>query len=209
MSDGEFVAFIVDDDRKVLKSLSRLLEVEGYEVRAYRSGQEFLDHIDPDVPGCAILDMALPDFSGLEIQRELMVQDIDRPVIFLSGQAGVPASVAAMKSGAVDFLTKPARANEILAALSVARERQRQGRERRNELGDIDKRVALLTPREKEVLAGVTSGLLNKQIAGRLGISIKTVKLHRGKMMRKMDVRTVADLVRLVGGRAAERGLAH
>lgn len=197
--DTRFVAFVVDDDRRILTALSRLLRAKGYEVRTYESGHEFLEHIDPDVAGCAILDRALPDIDGLEIQQTLAAHDVNCPVIFLSGQSGVQASVCAMKSGAVDFLTKPARADDLLAALTVAQERQRQATEHRNEAAGVEKRIASLTPREREVLEGVVSGLLNKQIAGRLGISIKTVKLHRCNMMHKMGVRSVAGLVRLVG----------
>lgn len=204
MVSGEFVAFVVDDDKSVLKSLSRMLVTRGYEVRAFESGKEFLDRHDPDVPGCAILDMFMPGISGLDIQRELAASNADRPIIFLSGLAEVPASVKAMKSGAVDFLTKPARAKELLAAIGVAQERQREARARRDSLQKVSSRLATLTPREKEVLQGVVAGMLNKQIAGQLGISIKTVKLHRCRMMHKMNVRSVADLVR-----AASESLPH
>lgn len=197
MTSGEFVTFVVDDDRSVLKSLSRLLRTKGYEVRAYQSGREFLDQHDPDVPGCAILDMSMPGMSGLEIQRELAISDVNRPVVFLSGSSGVPASVKAMKEGAVDFLTKPAKARDLLEAIAAACERQLKAREQKGELNDIQARIANLTPRERQVLDGVVSGLLNKQIAGRLGISLKTVKLHRSRMMHKMSVRSVADLVRI------------
>lgn len=201
MVSGEFVAFVVDDDKSVLKSLSRMLETRGYKVRAFQSGKEFLDRHDPDVPGCAILDMFMPGISGLDIQRELAAADADRPIIFLSGLAEVPVSVKAMKSGAVDFLTKPARAKELLAAIGVAQERQREARKRRESVQSVNCRLGTLTPREKEVLRGVAAGMLNKQIAGQLGISIKTVKLHRCRMMHKMNVRSVADLVRLVSER--------
>ncbi len=197
MLSTDFVAFVVDDDRSVLKSLSRLLKTKGYEVRAYLSGREFLDQHDPNLPGCAILDMSMPDMSGLEIQRELAAQKADRPVIFLSGAAEVPASVQAMKRGAIEFLTKPAKAGDLLEAISTARNRQTSEREQKDKVDDVSVRLGQLTPREKEVLNGVVSGLLNKQIAWQLGISVKTVKLHRGRMMHKMCVRTVADLVRL------------
>jgi FixJ family two-component response regulator len=199
MASSEFVTFVVDDDRSVLKSLSRLLRTKGYEVRTYRSGREFLDQHDPDVPGCAILDMAMPGMSGLEIQRELAANDANRPVVFLSGSAEVPASVTAMKEGAVDFLTKPAKARDLLQAIAAACDHQLKAREQKGELDNLQARIANLTPREREVLDGVVSGLLNKQIAGRLGISLKTVKLHRSRMMHKMNVRSVADLVRIAG----------
>jgi FixJ family two-component response regulator len=198
MLSSEFVTFVVDDDRSVVKSLSRLLKTKGYEVRAFLSGREFLDKHDPDVLGCAILDMSMPDMSGLEIQQELAAKQADRPIIFLSGTAEVPASVQAMKGGAIEFLTKPARARDLLDAIAIACNRQTRVREERDELDDVNVRLAQLTPREKEVLTGVVSGMLNKQIAWQLGISLKTVKLHRGRMMHKMRVRNVADLVRLV-----------
>lgn len=197
MVSGEFVTFVVDDDRSVLKSLSRLLRTKGYEVRAYQTGREFLNQHDPDVPGCAILDLSLPGMSGLEIQQELAATHANRPVVFLSGSAGVPASVKAMKEGAVDFLTKPAKARDLLEAIAAACERQARAREQKGELDDVEARLANLTSREREVFDGVVSGLLNKQIAGQLGISLKTVKLHRSRMMRKIGVRSVADLVRL------------
>jgi FixJ family two-component response regulator len=197
MTSGEFVTFVVDDDRSVLKSLSRLLRTKGYEVRAYESGRDFLDQHDPDVPGCAILDMSLPGMNGLEIQQELAASNANRPVVFLSGSAGVPASVRAMKGGAVDFLTKPAKARDLLAAIAAACERQMRARKKKADREVIQSRLAGLTPREKEVFGGVVSGLLNKQIAGQLGISLKTVKLHRSRMMHKMSVRSVADLARL------------
>lgn len=197
MTSGDFVTFVVDDDLSVLKSLSRLLRTKGYEVRAYQSGREFLDQHDPDVPGCAILDMSLPGMSGLEIQQELAASDAYRPVVFLSGSAGVPASVRAMKGGAVDFLTKPANARDLLEAIAAACEGQLKSREQKNKLDGIQARHANLTPREREVFGGVVSGLLNKQIAEQLSISLKTVKLHRSRMMHKMGVRSVADLARL------------
>lgn len=197
MTSGDFVTFVVDDDLSVLKSLSRLLRTKGYEVRAYQSGREFLDQHDPDVPGCAILDMSLPGMTGLEIQQELAASDAYRPVVFLSGSAGVPASVRAMKGGAVDFLTKPANARDLLEAIAAACEGQLKAREQKNELDGIQARHANLTPREREVFGGVVSGLLNKQIAEQLSISLKTVKLHRSRMMHKMGVRSVADLARL------------
>jgi FixJ family two-component response regulator len=197
VTSGDFVTFVVDDDLSVLKSLSRLLRTKGYEVRAYQSGREFLDQHDPDVPGCAILDMSLPGMSGLEIQQELAASDAYRPVVFLSGSAGVPASVRAMKGGAVDFLTKPANARDLLEAIAAACEGQLKAREQKNELDGIQARHANLTPREREVFGGVVSGFLNKQIAEQLSISLKTVKLHRSRMMHKMGVRSVADLARL------------
>lgn len=208
MLRSEFVTYVVDDDRSVLRSLSRLLRAKGYEVRAYLSGREFLEQHDPALPGCAILDMAMPDIGGLEVQRELSAKQADCPIIFLSGVAEVPASVQAMKRGAVEFLLKPAKARDLLDAISAARDCQTRARKQRDQRGDVDARLAQLTRREREVLDGVVSGMLNKQIAWQLGISLKTVKLHRGRMMQKMNVRNVADLVRLVeiADRRPERG---
>jgi FixJ family two-component response regulator len=197
MSTGEFVTFLVDDDKSVLKSVSRLLKVSGFEVRAYCEGRRFLDEHDPHVPGCIILDLSLSDMSGLEIQQELATTHTDQPIIFLSGTAKIPASVKALKSGAIDFLTKPAKSSDLLAAISAARETQITARTHRDQIDGIAARLTKLTVREREVLNGVVSGLMNKQIADELGIALKTVKSHRGKMMQKMEVRTVAQLVRM------------
>jgi FixJ family two-component response regulator len=192
-----FVTFVVDDDKSVLRSLSRLLATEGYEVRPYSRADQFLAEHDASIPGCAILDMSMPELNGLELQDALAAIKSDRPVIFLSGVAEVPASVRAMKAGAIDFLTKPVRSEDLLAAVEVARNKQAKDRGQQEERDIAHTRLARLTPRERQVMEGVGAGKLNKQIAADLDISLKTVKLHRGTMMRKMGVRAVAALVRL------------
>ena len=192
-----FVTFVVDDDKSVLRSLSRLLTTEGYEVRPYSRADQFLAEHDASVRGCVILDMSMPDLNGLQLQDALAETKSDRPIIFLSGVAEVPATVRAMKAGAIDFLTKPVRSEDLLAAIESARSKQVKDRGQQEERDIAHARLAKLTPRERQVMEGVVAGKLNKQIAGQLGISLKTVKLHRGTMMRKMGVRAVADLVRV------------
>jgi len=197
MSKAGFIVFLVDDDRAVLKALSRILEAKDYQVRAFTSARQFLSEHDASVPGCAIFDVSMPDFDGLELQAALAASGVERPIIFITGVGDIPVSVKAMKAGAIDFLTKPVKARDLLAAIAVASEKEAKVRVRRSELTLVNGRIAKLTPREKEVLTYVITGLLNKQIAVRLGIVEKTVKLHRGRMMEKMGVRTVADLVRI------------
>jgi FixJ family two-component response regulator len=192
-----FVTFVVDDDKSVLRSLSRLLATEGYEVRPYSRADQFLAEHDASIPGCAILDMSMPDLNGLELQDALAAVKSDRPIIFLSGVAEVPATVRAMKAGAIDFLTKPVRSEDLLAAVEAARNKQVRDRGQQEERDSAHTRLARLTPRERQVMEGVVAGRLNKQIAADLSISLKTVKLHRGTMMKKMGVRAVTDLVRL------------
>jgi FixJ family two-component response regulator len=195
---GEFVVFLVDDDNSVIRATSRLLSSKGYTVRSFLSGTEFLAAHDPAIPGCAILDVTLPDLNGLELQERLAADEAGRPIIFLTGTGDIPASVQAMKAGAIDFLTKPVRSADLLAAIEAAREKSERFREQQSEVRSIAARFARLTPREQQVLWCVVRGRLNKQTAGELGISIKTVKLHRGRAMQKMKVRTVAELVHLV-----------
>ena len=197
MSKADFIVFLVDDDRTVLKALSRMLEAKGYQVRAFSSARQFLSEHDPSVPGCAIFDVSMPDLDGLELQAALATSGVERPIIFITGQGEIPDSVAAMKAGAIDFLTKPVKSRELLAAIALASEKETKVRELRSELAFVNDLVEKLTPREKEVLSDVIAGLLNKQIAAHLGIAEKTVKLHRGRVMQKMGVRTVADLVRI------------
>ncbi|HUL86675.1 MAG TPA: response regulator [Pseudolabrys sp.] len=197
MSNADFIVFLVDDDRDVLKALTRMLEAKGYQVRAFSSARKFLSEHDASVRGCAIFDVSMPDLDGLELQAALGASGAARPIIFITGKGKIPDSVAAMKAGAIDFLTKPVRSRELLAAITLASEKETKVREHRSELESINDLIEKLTPREKEVLTHVVAGLLNKQIAARLGIVEKTVKLHRGRVMHKMGVRTVADLVRI------------
>jgi FixJ family two-component response regulator len=193
--------YLVDDDERVLVALKRLLTVEGYAVACFSSGEEFLRCHDGQVPGCAIVDLGLPGIDGFGIQETLASTLTQRPVIFLTGRGTIPTTVKAMKAGAIDFLAKPADATTLLGAVAQAVQRDseiRRGSELRKSL---DQRLASLTVREREVLTRVVAGRLNKQIAAELGIVEKTIKVHRGRMMVKMGVRTVADLVRVAAPR--------
>jgi len=192
-----FVVFLVDDDAGVLTALTRLLRAKGYEVRAFSSSLEFVAQHDPSVPGCAIFDISMPDLDGLQLQAALTGDGVERPVIFITGVGDIPVTVQAMKAGALDFLTKPVSTRQLLAAIARAVEIDARGRELRSELATANGRVSRLTPREREVLVHVIAGRLNKQIAADLGVAEKTIKLHRGRMMQKMGVRMVADLVRI------------
>jgi FixJ family two-component response regulator len=194
-----FTVFLVDDDAEVLKALSRLLRAKGYVTRAYTSPQEFLAHHDATVPGCAVLDVSMPDLDGLALQKALMDGGSQRPVIFLSGTGDIPTSVSAMRAGAIDFLTKPVNDTTLLDAIGRAEQEDASSREIDAELASIQAKLATLTPREREVMTHVVAGRLNKQIAGDLGTVEKTIKVHRSRMMGKLGVRTVADLVRLAG----------
>jgi FixJ family two-component response regulator len=197
MSESRFVIYLVDDNPGVLKALTRMLNTQGYEVLAFSSSTEFLAEHDPSLPGCAIFDLSMPGLDGIELQAALKVGGFERPVIFISGVGDIPVTVQAMKAGAVDFLTKPVKSRQLLAAVALAAEKEAQAFELRGELASINNRISRLTPREREVLTHVIAGRLNKQIAADLGTAEKTIKLHRGRMMRKMGVRTVADLVRI------------
>jgi FixJ family two-component response regulator len=192
-----FTAFLVDDDAGVLKALSRLLRAAGYETRAYSSPSDFLAEHDPSIPGCAVLDLTMPGLDGLELQEKLAEQASERPIIFLTGKADVPRSVQAMKAGAVDFLLKPVEREMLLAAVARANEQDTKLRRERADRQAVERKLASLTPREREVLEQVAAGKLNKQIAAALGTVEKTVKVHRGRMMEKLGVRSVAELVRL------------
>ena len=194
-----FTVFIVDDDPGVLKGLSRLLRATGHDIRLYTSPQEFLTCHSATVPGCAVLDVALPGLDGLELQQALMAGGSHRPVIFLTGKGDIPTTVRAMRAGAVDFLTKPVSEKDLLGAIARAEEQDTKSRQAQAELASIQARIATLTAREREVFEHVVAGRLNKQIAGDLGTVEKTIKVHRGRMMEKLGVRTVADLVRMAG----------
>ena len=190
--------FFVDDEAPVRKAVSRLLRAAQIEVAAFASPAEFLAAHDPDAPGCLLLDVDMPDISGPALQRALGGRGGTRPIIFLSGRADVPTSVEAMKDGAVDFLTKPVRDEVLLAAVRAAFEKDRVSRIARREQAEIAARLATLTPREREVLDHVVTGALNKQIADALGAAETTIKVHRGRVMEKMAVHSVAELVRLI-----------
>jgi FixJ family two-component response regulator len=197
MNQPTFTVFLVDDDESVLRSLRRLLGAAGYAVRAYASSSAFLAEHDPEIPGCAVLDVSLPDLDGLEVQVALAAGSVPRQVVFLTGAGDIPTSVTAMKAGAVDFLTKPARRDQLVAAIESAVARDSESRRIHEQVSAVDIKLASLTPREREVFDRVIVGRLNKQIADELGTSIKTVKVHRGRMTEKMQARTVAELVRM------------
>ena len=197
MTQSQSTVFIVDDDPGVLKALSRLISVFGYQTESYPSPREFLDHHDASVPGCALFDVSMPDFDGLELQEALAAAGIQRPVIFITGHGDVATTVRAMKAGAVDVLTKPVEERGLMEAIARAATHDANTRKRNDELSSIQARLALLTSREYEVLTHVIAGRLNKQIAGRLGIVEKTIKVHRSRMMAKMGVRNIVDLVRV------------
>jgi FixJ family two-component response regulator len=194
---GRPTVFVVDDDPAVLKSLSRLLRSAGLAVATFSSPREFLDRHDPNTPGCLVLDVAMPGLNGLELQQALIARDHELAIIFLTGHGDIPMSVNAMKRGAVDFLTKPVDDDHLLKAIRVAIEKDRLQRQAHAEVAEIQQRLATLTPREREVLHHVISGHLNKQTAADLGTVEKTIKVHRARVMEKMKVHSVAELVHL------------
>jgi FixJ family two-component response regulator len=197
MNQNIFTVFLVDDDAGVLNALSRLLRAKGYNVQPFASPQEFLAKRDATAPGCAILDVTMPGLDGLDLQQALLSEESLHPVIFLTGTGDIPTSVRAMQAGALDFLTKPVNADSLLAAIARAEEQNAEARATRAEIASIQAKMATLTKRESEVLVHVVAGRLNKQIANDLGTVEKTIKVHRGRMMQKLGVHTVADLVRL------------
>lgn len=199
MKDSSSVVFVVDDDRSMREALHLLLRSVNLQAQTFASPQEFLAAARPDIPACLILDVRMPGSSGLDLQRQLLDAGIEIPIIFLTGHADVRVSVRAMKAGAVEFLTKPVSDQELLDAVHQALDRSRASRATRAERADLQHRYESLTPREREVLRLVARGLLNKQIAGELGISIVTVKLHRGHVMQKMGAGSLAELVKMVG----------
>jgi len=197
MSGADGIVFVVDDDPLVRESLQDLLNSVGFTVRTFGSATEFIGGKRPDVAACLILDVQLPDRSGLDLQTELMKSGIEIPIVFLTGHGDIPMSVQAMKAGAVEFLTKPFRQQALVDAIKEALLRDVEARKQRSETADLRNRHATLTPRERQVLALVVTGLLNKQIAGELGTTDLTIKAHRGRVMRKMGAGSVADLVRM------------
>ena len=189
--------FIVDDDAAVRKSLVRLLHSAGYRSETFASAEEFLDRWEGDpAPGCVLLDIQMPGLDGLQLQQKLQTSDLSIPIIFVTGHGDIPMSVKAMKAGAVDFLSKPFRDNNLLEAVQQAILRDRRQRAERADREAVQKRYETLTSREREVMALVVRGLMNKQISSELGASEKTIKIHRGRVMEKMRVQSVAELVR-------------
>ena len=197
MTAAEAMVFVVDDDVGTRESLKNLIRSVGLRVEAFASAQDFLRSTRPDVPGCLVLDVRLPGLSGLDLQKRMAEVELEIPIVFITGHGDIPMSVRAMKAGAVEFLTKPFRDQELLDAIQQALERDRNAREQRAEVQALRSRYRLLTPREREVMTLVVTGLLNKQIAGELGTSEASVKVHRQHVMEKMQAGSLAALVRM------------
>jgi FixJ family two-component response regulator len=196
MKSERTVVFVVDDDSRVRDALTTLLASAGLEVAAFASATAFLEADKPDAPACLLLDLDLPDISGLELQKELLERQAP-PIVFLTGHGDIPSSVKAMKAGAVEFLSKPVGDDELLSAIDAAIALDRTARSQRAELSELKRRYERLTPREREVLPYVVAGLANKVTASELGTSVVTIAIHRGHIMRKMGARSLAELVRL------------
>jgi RNA polymerase sigma factor (sigma-70 family) len=192
------VVFVVDDDPSVRSSLKFLLSSVGLQVESFESAETFLQRKPPDAPSCLVLDVRLRGLSGLDFQHELAAKNIRIPIVFVTGHGDIPMSVRAMKAGAIEFLTKPYRDQDLLDAVRIALEQDRVRREQERDLTDLQQRFDSLTPREQEVISMVVSGMLNKQIAGELGTAENTVKVHRSRAMEKMNAQSFADLVRMI-----------
>ncbi len=196
MTTADHVVFIVDDDGRIREALGELLEAHGIRAIAFGSAGEYVNAEKPDVPACLILDIELPDINGLELQRQIAEGD-HPPIVFITGHGDIPSSVRAIRHGAVDFLTKPFSDADLMAAVNTAISEDRKTRSERAELSQLRQRYLELTPREREVLPLVVSGLLNKQAASELGISEVTLQIHRRNVMQKMGTASLADLVRI------------
>jgi len=196
-TQADALVFVIDDDESIREALHSLIRSVGLRVETYPSAHEFLQSDRPDVPACLILDVRMPGLSGLDLQRDLTEANIHIPIIFITGHGDIPMSVRAMKAGAVEFLTKPFRDQDLLDAIQQALDRDRHARSQQADSADLRNRFHLLTPRETEVFELVVKGLLNKQIALQLGTSEITIKLHRRQVMEKMQADSLADLVRM------------
>jgi FixJ family two-component response regulator len=192
------IVFIVDDDRRICESLSELLSTFDLHVVTFGSAAEYIAYPKPDVPACLILDVELPDINGLDLQSQTAQGDHPQ-IVFITGHGDIPSSVRAIKAGAVDFLTKPFKEADLMRAIHAAIAEDRNVRRKRAELGELRQRLSSLTPREREVLPLIVSGLLNKQAASKLGISEVTIQIHRSKVMKKMGAGSLAELVRMAG----------
>jgi FixJ family two-component response regulator len=197
VKDADAIVFVVDDDSSIRAAIKSLVSLVGLRVETFGSAQEFLRNERPDLPGCVVLDVELPGLTGLDLQRELAAHGIKLPIIFITGYGDIPMSVRAMKAGAMEFLTKPFRDQDLLDAIQQALERDRAARQHSREIAKLRERFEGLTSREREVMSLVVAGWLNKQIGFELGISEITVKIHRGRVMNKMGAQSLADLVRM------------
>lgn len=205
LPEAQSIVFVIDDDTSVREALKNLFRSVGMRVEVFSSAIEFLKYKLPDAVACLVLDIRMPGVSGLDFQVELTKADIRIPIIFITGHGDIPMSVRAMKAGAVEFLTKPFRDQDILDAVQIALERDRARRSRDKTVQEVRANFETLTPREQEVIAFVTTGLMNKQIAAELGVSEVTVKVHRGNVMKKMGARSIADLVRMADALGIQR----
>lgn len=197
MSDAKGTVFVVDDDPSVRKAAARLFRSAEFDVETFESADEFLEFPRPDLPSCLVLDVRMPGLSGIELQQQLVARDGDLPIIFMTGHGDIPMSVQAMKAGAVDFLPKPVNDDQLLHVVQQAIDLHAQNRQQAAEVAEFRGRLQLLTAREREVMQSVVAGMLNKQIGKKMGITEATVKVHRGRVMEKLAVASVAELVRL------------
>jgi len=199
MNDASQMVFLIDDEPSVLKALARVIGATGFRTASFSSPQSFLEQYEPAARGCIVLDVSMPGFTGLELQQALIEKNCSLPIVFLTARGDIPTSVRAMKHGAVDFLTKPVDDNDLIAAVDRALAREATDHVRRAQITELQMRFYTLTSREQEVLGHVIAGRLNKQIAAVLGTTEKTVKVHRARVMEKMQAQSLAELVRLSG----------